>query len=165
MPPSVQRSKKFREYLRPVPSVGAPADSVGNGQHIRMNQQKRCQRASAAWQRGRPAHHTSLPPGRTSSPCRRDNDNPYTPPAGMRGRRMSLSPRNTDFSICLHPGGLAENKASAPARCPDGQPAPSQSQRLATGGPFIAQAQKNEAPAAGLRIMQQGRGRGIRGWL
>lgn len=60
--------------------------------------------------------------GQASSPCRRGNDNPYTPPAGMGENRMSLSPRDSDFSICLLPGGPGETGAHGPARRPGGQP-------------------------------------------
>lgn len=58
-----------------------------------VNQQKECQWAASAWQRGSTTHHTSQPPGRASSPCRRGNDNPYTPPAGMRGKPYVIIPQ------------------------------------------------------------------------
>lgn len=84
-----------------------------------MNQQKECQRATAAWQRSGPAHHT--PPGR--APCPAGGEQKSMPsPAEMRGSHMPLSPRGLDFSICPPPGGPGETGAHGPARRPGGQP-------------------------------------------
>ena len=83
-----------------------------------VNQQKECQWAASAWQRGSTTHHTSQPPGRASSPCRRGNDNPYTPPAEVGGCDVSLSPRGMDFSTCLLPGALAENRPPISGKTP-----------------------------------------------
>lgn len=80
-----------------------------------MNQQKECQRATAAWQRSGPAHHT--PPGR--APCPAGGEQKSMPsPAEMRGSHMALSPRGLDFSICPPPGGLGETGAHGPAIWP-----------------------------------------------
>ncbi len=65
-----------------------------------------------------PARHPCPAPGRASSPCRRGNDNPYTPPAEVGGCDVSLSPRGMDFSMCLLPGGLAENRAPISGKTP-----------------------------------------------
>lgn len=85
---------------------------------------------------------------------------------------MSLSPRDSDFSICLLPGGLDENSGMVRQDAPAGSrtgggPAiwPARPEDLAAGPPSAGRDKKSEAPAAGLRIMQQGRERGIRGWL
>ena len=77
-----------------------------------MNQQKECQRATAAWQRSGPAHHT--PPGRAPCPA----EGTAKAHAEMRGSHMPLSPRGLDFSICPPPGGLGETGAHGPARRP-----------------------------------------------
>lgn len=94
--------------------------------------------------------------GQASSPCRRGNDNPYTPPAGMGESRMSLSPRDSDFSICLLPGGLDENSgmvrqdAPAGSRTGDG-PAiwPSPSGGSCCGATLRRQGQKKRSPGSG----------------
>ena len=103
--------------MRPVPDVGGTADSVGNGTGHTSESAKRVPVGSLGMAAGQ--HHAPYqPPGRASSPCRRGNDNPYTPPAEVGGCDVSLSPRGMDFSTCLLPGALAENRPPISGKTP-----------------------------------------------
>lgn len=84
-----------------------------------MNQQKECQRATAAWQRSGPAHRT--PPGRAPCPAG-GAAKVHALPGRDEGKPYPLSPRGLDFSICPPPGGPGETGAHGPARRPGGQP-------------------------------------------
>lgn len=67
-----------------------------------MNQQKECQRATAAWQRSGPAHHT--PPGR--APC----------PAGGAAKVHALPGRDEGKPYAIIPQGLGLFNLSASRR-------------------------------------------------
>lgn len=67
-----------------------------------MNQQKECQRATAAWQRSGPAHHT--PPGR--APC----------PAGGEAKVHALPGRDEGKPYAIIPQGLGLFNLSASRR-------------------------------------------------
>lgn len=119
MPPFVQRSKKFRAYLRPARSVGGTADSVGSGQGACTDEQKRCQRAMRRGVTGAPP---PCAPGQGLSPAlyERNGESAYAPAAGMKGVDVSLSPRDADFSMCPPPGGLGENRLHVRQDAPAG---------------------------------------------
>lgn len=154
MPPFVQRSKKFRAYLRPARSVGGTADSVGSGQGACTDEQKRCQRAMRRGVTGAPP---PCAPGQGLSPAlyERNGESAYAPAAGMKGVDVSLSPRDADFSMFPPPGGLAENRLhvrqDAPAEAVPAtarQSGPSRPEGRAARPPSVGRTKKR-SPVAG----------------
>lgn len=118
-----------------------------------MNQQKECQRATAAWQRSGPAHHT--PPGR--APC----------PAGGEAKVHALPGRDERKPYAIIPQGLGlfnlsasrrpwRNRSAWSGKTPRGQPYRRRPGNLAIpaggtccGASVRRQGQKKRSPGSG----------------
>ena len=119
-----------------------------------MNQQKECQRATAAWQRSGPAHHT--PPGRAPCPAEgtakahalpgRDERKPYAIiPQGLGLFNLSASRRPWRNRSAW--SGKTPRRAAVPATAR--QSGPSRPEGSCCGASVRRQGQKKRSPGSG----------------